>query len=86
MVKGTNRQVVVVRGPDPRLFDEAIFLVRADAAQKEGVSEQELLQQAQKAADGYLGQTMERRRLPGVIWALLGAVAMGLVWLMSLLL
>ena len=28
MVKGIARRVVVVKSPDPKVFDEAIFLVR----------------------------------------------------------
>ena len=28
MVKGINRQVIVVKSPDPKLFDQAIFLLR----------------------------------------------------------
>ena len=31
MVKGINRQVIVVRSPDPSLFEQAIFLLRPDA-------------------------------------------------------
>ena len=30
MVKGVTRQVVVVRCPDARYFEEATFLLRAD--------------------------------------------------------
>ena len=28
MVKGISRRVVVVKSPDPEIFDEAIFIVR----------------------------------------------------------
>ena len=43
MVKGTTRQVVVVKGPDPKLFDQAIFLVRDDVVLDGGVTEEALL-------------------------------------------
>ena len=28
MVKGVSRRVIVVKSPDPRLFEQAIFLLR----------------------------------------------------------
>ena len=31
MVKGVSRQVIVVKSPDPQLFEQAIFILRADA-------------------------------------------------------
>ena len=31
MVKGISRQVIVVRSPDPKLFEQAIFILREDA-------------------------------------------------------
>ena len=49
MVKGTTRQVIVVKGPDPKLFDQAIFLVRDDVILDGGVTEDELLKEAQHA-------------------------------------
>ena len=37
MVKGINKRVIVVKAPDPRLFEQAIFIMREDAF-AEGVS------------------------------------------------
>ena len=31
MVKGVTRQVIVVKSPDPKLFEQAIFIMREDA-------------------------------------------------------
>lgn len=31
MVKGITRQVILVKSPDPRLFEEAIFIVKEEA-------------------------------------------------------
>ena len=39
MVKGISRRVIVVKSPDPRLFEEAIFIVKEEAFQRGGVSE-----------------------------------------------
>ena len=44
MVKGVTRQVVVVRSPDPELFEQAIFIVRGDGAHT--ITEEEVLRQA----------------------------------------
>ena len=38
MVKGISRQVIVVRSPDPKLFEQAIFILREDALGKDGMS------------------------------------------------
>ena len=50
MVKGINRQVIVVRPPDQKLFEQAIFLLRPDAQDSCNVTQDELLRQAQQAA------------------------------------
>lgn len=76
MVKGTSRQVIVVKSPDRKLFEQAIFILREDA---EGVSDEMLLQEAQLAA-----QQASRRLVPHrAVWAFGGAVVTGLVWLMT---
>ena len=50
MVKGINRQVIVVRSPDPSLFEQAIFLLRPDAPESCNVTQDELLRQERKEA------------------------------------
>ena len=45
MVKGISRRVVVVDSPDQRFFEQAIFIVRNDAA-GEGVTSRELVEEA----------------------------------------
>ena len=54
MVKGMSRQVIVVRPPDTELFEQAIFILRDKAVDGGGVTDEELLRQARRAADGYL--------------------------------
>ena len=44
MVKGVSRQVIVVRQPDTKLFEQAIFLLRDGA--DGGISDEALLRQA----------------------------------------
>ena len=40
MVKGTSRRVIVVDSPDTELFEQAIFIVRNDAMNRNGVTAQ----------------------------------------------
>ena len=89
MVKGNTRQVIVVKSPDPKLFEQAIFLLREDALEKHGVGERELLEQAQRVANGYISgnsPAKKRRRLPALGWVAIGAAPVCLAWLMSVLL
>jgi hypothetical protein len=88
MVKGISRRVVVVDSPDRRFFEQAIFIVRNDAA-GEGVSARELVDEARRVAQEYTGGTNLHKRLcqlPPVLWALSGAGSCGLVWLLVTLL
>ena len=45
MVKGVSRQVIVVKSPDRKLFEQAIFILREDA---EGVTDEQLLREAKR--------------------------------------
>ena len=88
MVKGISKQVIVVRQPDAKLFEQAIFLLREDALGA-GVSDEELLRQANRAANRYLqsaGTGSPRRLWPKLAWMLAGAGATLLIWLGTVLL
>ena len=50
MVKGISRRVVVVDAPEHRFFEQAIFIVRNDAA-GEGITSRELVEEAVQAAE-----------------------------------
>ena len=78
MVKGTTRQVVVVKGSDISAFDQAIFLVRDDVLSKGGISEDALLKQARQACSKKAATTLPRN----LLWFSSGAAAMGLLWLL----
>ena len=87
MVKGISRQVIVVHSPDPKLFEQAIFILK-DGAVGDGVTDEALLKEAQKAIHGGDRQGKRRRHLYlyGAVWAAGGAVLTGLVWLATVLL
>ena len=88
VVKGLSRRVVVVRFPDTRMFEQAIFILRDDAA-KAGVSADDVVREACGVAGRYVRQPVHaergrRLRVP-VFCASLGAALTGLAWLLSVL-
>ena len=54
VVRGNMRRIIVVEPPDP-MFSEAMFILRDDYFQTPGLSRQELLRQAQNAAQDCVG-------------------------------
>ena len=87
MVKGITRQVILVKSPDPKLFEEAIFIVKEEALAREGVSADQVIRQARQAADGYLksgrawNRQLGRPRWTYVpLWTAVGAAAASVVW------
>ena len=83
MVIGISRRVVVVDSPDQRFFEQAIFIVRNDAG-GEGVTARELVEEARRVARGYTGGSrLSRawRELNPLVYTLIGAGSIGLVWL-----
>lgn len=86
MVKGIARRVVVVKSPDPDLFDEAIFIVREETSRRPGVTGKEILSEAMAVAETYVrgaGGMKKRRPLPPWAWSLSGGAAVGLMWLIT---
>lgn len=86
MVKGTSRQVIVVQGPEEKLFEQAIFILKADAV-GDGVTDEDLMKEARGAIRGTEVQSRGGKLcLQGAVWAAGGAFATGVVWLMTVLL
>jgi hypothetical protein len=87
MVKGITRRVVVIKSPDPRIFDEAIFIVKEDALHH-GVTNEQILTEAQETAEKYImSQRVNKKsflsRLSPPAFAAIGAGATALIWLIS---
>ena len=79
-VKGVARRVVIVRSPAESVFEEAIFIVREEAERSGGVSREEVLSEARRAAGAYVGAvSTTRRRIGWRTWAFLGTCAAALV-------
>ncbi len=76
VVKGTSKRVVVVRSPDPKIFEEAIFIVKEDFLGQGGRIN--ALKEAQQAASAYIrgaaSSPHRRLRLKPLIWAFIGAL------------
>ncbi len=83
VVKGTNRRVVVVRSPDERIFEQAIFIIRDDYLKKEPDGSKRLLEEARRTAAAYAARARGtyRRRPFRPIYALGGAAAVLIAWL-----
>ena len=85
MVKGISRQVIVVQSPEPKMFEQAIFILK-DEAVGEGVTDDALLKEAQAAIRGYDKPSRKRHiYLYGVVWATGGALKTGIAWLLTVL-
>ena len=82
MVKGVSRQVILVRPPEPKLYEQAIFILRDDAP-TEGITDEMLLKAAKLAVASPL-----RKKLMGIgpAWACGGAACTALIWLLTALL
>ena len=85
MVKGISRRVVVVDSSDQRYFEQAIFIVRNDAAGG-GVTARDLVEEARRVARNYASGDHAKngwtwREWPPAVYTMLGAGGIGLVWM-----
>lgn len=83
LVKGLTRRVIVIKSPDPRLFEEAIFIVREDALRESGVTSEEIIKEAQDVAGRYVHCHLKKsifRNIPAPFYTLVGAALTALVW------
>ena len=89
MVKGTTRQVIVIKPTDTKLYEQAIFLMKEDGLEHHGVSERQFLEEAQKLCESYcMKPTNKGAKIPvlrPLLWGGVGAVLTGFAWLLSLL-
>jgi len=85
MVKGISRQVIVVQSPEPKLFEQAIFILKDKAVGKDGVTDEALLKEAKLLIRGSAGSQKRKPSLCGPVWACCGALITGLVWLVTVL-
>lgn len=88
MVKGVARRVIVVKSPDRRLFEQAIFIMKEDVFHSNGVTAEQVVAEAQRVADGYIrrhaGPGRFLRHIPGPAYAAAGAIAATLIWCVAI--
>ena len=89
MVKGTSRRVIVVDSPDPKLFEQAIFIVKNEAFSQEGVTSQQLLGEACRIARKYTADTEKLplwNRIPRKLWLVAAAALGAILWFLLMIL
>ena len=83
MVKGISKQVILVRPPEPRLFEQAIFILREGAEPKDA-TEEALLKEARIAAS--YPRAEKKQKMQCVLCCAGGAAVTSVLWLISMLL
>jgi len=88
MIKGINRRVIVVKAPDRRFFEEAIFIVREGVVGQGGVTAEQVVEEARRVAEGFARRGREpwRRRIPAPGYMAIGALLATAAWSIGLLL
>lgn len=77
VVKGVAKRVIVVKSPDPKVFEEAIFIVREDYMKTAGVTRSQLLNEARIAAGTYTGSRRGSRMPMGLVAAVSTLIGSG---------
>ena len=77
MVKGITKQVIVVKGTDTKLFEQAIFLIKDSALSEGGITEEALLQEARMICRKTKEPMLFHHR---IFWAAAGALVTCLIW------
>jgi len=82
VIKGINKRVVVVRSPDRRFFEEAIFIVKEGVTGVPGVTAQQVVEEARRVADGYVRKHTSKwyQRIPAAGYMAIGALASSAAW------
>lgn len=79
-VKGISRQVIVVQSPDPKLFDQAIFILKDGAAE---VTEEKLLREANCLIKYQHSRRKGKYKVREFLLLGIGASFTGLLWLLA---
>lgn len=80
MVKGISKRVVLVKSPPNTLFDEAIFILKEDALESDGVDADRIIEEACGVANNYVHKHCARTRIAPAALVMLGAALTGAAW------
>ena len=83
MVKGISKQVIVLNATDRSLFDQAIFILSDDAVRGNGVSNEMLLEEANQLLKHHTHHRRWGKDRYRLLFAVLGAGATGILWLLT---
>lgn len=86
MVKGITRRVMLVNARDGGLFEQAIFLLKEETVDKQGVTEQQIIEEVERLSQKGLEKvngTKRSLRLQPLVWSGLGAGLTGLIWILT---
>ncbi len=88
VIKGISKRVIVVKSPDRRFFEEAIFIVKEGIAGVPGVTAEQVVEEARRVADGFVKKHHKRwwQSIPAPGYVALGAVIASALWCVGLLL
>ncbi len=86
MIKGISRRVIVVKSPDRRFFEEAIFIVREGIVGRGGVTAEQVVEEARRVADGFVKKRQNRwyQHIPAPGYVALGALLATVLWSVGL--
>lgn len=88
MIKGISKRVIVVKSPDRRFFEEAIFIVKEGVAGVPGVTAEQVVEEARRVADSFVKKQSSHwwQSIPASGYMALGAVLASALWSIGLLL
>ena len=77
MVKGISKQVIVVDAPEPKLFEQAIFILKEDVPE---ITDDALLKEAKRLI---ANPVLSSKKRTEPLWALCGGLEVGILWLIT---
>lgn len=83
MVKGVSRQVIVVNASDRQIFEQAIFILKDG---QHTFSNDDLLKEAHHLLRSPLNRKKDLHWLYRLLWSCVGAISIGIVWLLTVVL
>ena len=86
MVKGISKQGIVVNSQDKKLFEQAIFILSDEAVRGKGVTDEMLLREAKRLINSQSRPPKRKGLIYPIGFSAAGAVATGLVWLLTVIL
>lgn len=86
MIKGINRRVIVVKSPDRRFFEEAIFILKEGIIGQGGVTADQVVEEARRVADSFVKKHHSHwwHRIPAPGYMAIGALLATAVWCLGL--